>query len=145
MPHWHRHLRQSLWRVELMHWRTCSCRCCITWWRHQMETFSALLALCTRNSPVPVNSPHKDQWRRALMFYLITAWINDWVNNREADDLRCHRGHYDVNVMSLNFWVLSLHWALTIIGPFVVYIRSLCVKLQNLSWYKTGFVSRQVL
>ena len=27
------------------------------WWRHQMETFSALLALCAGNSPVPVNSP----------------------------------------------------------------------------------------
>ena len=29
----------------------------------------------------------------------ICAWINDWVNNREAGDLRRHRGHYDVNVM----------------------------------------------
>ena len=38
------------------------------WWRHQMETFSALLALCAGNSPVPVNSPHKGQWRGALMF-----------------------------------------------------------------------------
>ena len=26
---------------------------------------------------------------------------NDWVNNREAGDLRPHRGHYDVNVMIL--------------------------------------------
>ena len=26
---------------------------CGSWWRHQMETFSALLALCTGNSPVP--------------------------------------------------------------------------------------------
>ena len=25
--------------------------------------------------------------------------INGWVNNREAGDLRRHRGHYDVNVM----------------------------------------------
>ena len=24
-----------------------------TWWRHQMETFSALLAICAGNSPVP--------------------------------------------------------------------------------------------
>ena len=24
-----------------------------TWWRHQMETFSALLAICARNSAVP--------------------------------------------------------------------------------------------
>ena len=70
-----------------------------TWWRHQMETFSALLALCAGNSPVPVNSPHKGQWRGALMFSFICAWINNGVNNREAGDLRRHRGHYDVNVM----------------------------------------------
>ena len=87
-----------------------------SWWRHQMETFSALLALCAGNSPVPgefplcvtfvrgihrspVNSPHKGQWRGALMFPLICTWINDWVNNREAGDLRRHRAHYDVSVM----------------------------------------------
>ena len=47
----------------------------------------------------PVNSSHKGQWRRALMFSLICAWINDWVNNSKAGDLRCHRAHYDVIVM----------------------------------------------
>ena len=52
----------------------------LTWWRHQMETFSALRS--------PVNSPHKGQWRGAFMFSLICAWINRWVNNREAGDLR---------------------------------------------------------
>ena len=25
----------------------------VTWWRHQMETFSALLDICAWNSPVP--------------------------------------------------------------------------------------------
>ena len=70
------------------------------WWRHQMEKFSALLALCAGNSPVPVNSPHKGQWRGALMFILICARINDWVNNREAGDLRRLLDHYDVSVMS---------------------------------------------
>ena len=34
----------------------------------------------------PVNSPHKGQWRGALMFSLIYVWVNDWVNNREASD-----------------------------------------------------------
>ena len=34
-----------------------------SWWRHQMETFSALLAICAGNSPVPMNSPLKRQWR----------------------------------------------------------------------------------
>ena len=28
-----------------------------TWWRHQMETFSALLAICTGNSPVTGEFP----------------------------------------------------------------------------------------
>ena len=47
----------------------------------------------------PVNSPHKGQWRGALVFSLICAWINGWVNNRETGDLRRHRAHYDVIVM----------------------------------------------
>ena len=47
----------------------------------------------------PVNSPHKGQWRGALMFSLIYAWRNGWVNNRDAGDWRRHRAHYDVTVM----------------------------------------------
>ena len=49
----------------------------------------------------PVNSPHKDQWRGALMFSLICAWTTGWVNNREAGDLRHHRAHYDVTVIRI--------------------------------------------
>ena len=49
----------------------------------------------------PVNSPHKGQWRGALMFSLICVWINGWVNNREAGDLRRYRAHYSVIVMTL--------------------------------------------
>ena len=48
----------------------------------------------------PVNSPHKGQWRGAFMFSLICVWVNGWVNNREAGDLRRHRAHYDVIVMA---------------------------------------------
>ena len=58
-----------------------------------METFSVLLAIGAGNSP------HKAQWRGALLFSLIWAWINDWVNNREAGDLRRYRTHYDVTMM----------------------------------------------
>ena len=65
----------------------------LTWRRHQMETFSALLALCAGNSS------HKGQWRGALMFSLICARINGWINNGEAGDLRRYRVHYDVIVM----------------------------------------------
>ena len=47
----------------------------------------------------PVNSPHKGQWRGALMFTLIWDWANGWVNNPDAGDLRHHRAHYDATVI----------------------------------------------
>ena len=50
-----------------------------------------------------VNSPHKGQWRAALMFP-ICVWIYSWVNNREAGDLRRHHAHYDVIVMESADW-----------------------------------------
>ena len=52
-----------------------------------METYSALLAICV------------SKWRGALMFSLICVWINGWVNNGEAGDLRRYRAHYGVIVM----------------------------------------------
>ena len=44
--------------------------------------------------------PHKGQWGGALMLSLICAWTKCWVNNPNPDDLRRHRAHYDVTVMS---------------------------------------------
>ena len=54
---------------------------------------------------LPVNSPHKGQWHGALMFSLICTWINGWVNNGKAGDLRRHRAHYDVTVMTLTITI----------------------------------------
>ena len=34
-----------------------NCQCSLTWWRHQMETISALLAICAGNSPVTDEFP----------------------------------------------------------------------------------------
>ena len=89
------------WLAHILPWKTSS------WWCHQMETFSALLSICAGTSPTPVNSPSKGQWRGALMFSLICAWMNYWVNNGEAGDLRRHRAHYDVTVMFAKHIVLS--------------------------------------
>ena len=46
----------------------------------------------------PVNSPHKGQWRRTLMFSLICVWTNGWVKTRDASDLRRHHAHCCVTV-----------------------------------------------
>ena len=65
---------------------------------------------------------HKGQWRGALMFSLICVWINGWVNNREAGDLRRYRTHYDVIVMITNP-----------IGPRGTKLSGICIKTQSFS------------
>ena len=82
----------------------------------------------------PVNSLHKGQWRRALMFSFICVWINGWVNSREADDLKRHRAHNDVTVM-LSVCLLSVHLSRGIhINTFIYTL----IHLPNLSpiWLK---------
>ena len=67
----------------------------------------------------PVNSPHKGQWRGALMFTLICARINGWVNNREAGHLRRYSTHYDVIVMESQITVMSVKkpWKIRVNDP----------------------------
>ena len=52
---------------------------------------SALLVLLRGIHRSPVNFPHKGQERGPLMFSLICAGINGWVNTRGAGDLIRHR------------------------------------------------------
>ena len=68
-------------------------------WPHQMETFSALLDVCEENSLVTCEFPSRRPVTRNLMYSLIRALTNGWVNNRDAGDLKRHRAHYDVIVM----------------------------------------------
>ena len=46
-----------------------------------------------------ITNKDKDEWRGDWMFSLICAWINAWVNNGEAGDLRRYRARYDVIAM----------------------------------------------
>ena len=91
----------------------------------------------------PMNSPHKGQWRGALMFLWSAPCINGWVNNREAGDLIRHRAHYDAIVM---IWcsydeirkmitkMLSLQWNDN--NQHSMYIIVI--------WYLLGIITRQV-
>ena len=96
------------------------------WWRHQMEIFSGI----HRST---VNTPHRGQWREALMYSLICVWINVWVNNRDAGDLRRYRAHYDVTVMFID----NMH---VNIGCGMVIRKLECYK-QVFSLTKTDFES----
>ena len=63
----------------------CLVLCCMynlfySWWCHDTEMLSVLLALCEGNPSVV--SPHKEPVTQALML----AWINFWTNNQVASD-----------------------------------------------------------
>ena len=60
-----------------------------------MEPFSALLAICVGNSPVTCVYPTERPAKRSFADFLWSA-----PDNREAGDLRRHRTHYDVIVMT---------------------------------------------
>ena len=89
-------------------WIQCFFKCCylicpwswlVSSWNHQMEAFSASLAICEGIHRSPVNSPHKGQWRGSVIFSLICARTNVWTNHWDTSVLRRHRVHYDVTVM----------------------------------------------
>ena len=61
----------------------------------------------------PVNSPHKGHLRGALMFSLIYARINCWINNGKVGDLRRNRAHYDVTVM-FGWYYIRAAWSILV-------------------------------
>ena len=69
---------------------------------------SALLALCAANSPITGEFLSQKPATRSFDVLFICAWINGWVNIREAGDLRRHCAHYDVTLMHENVivWVI---------------------------------------
>ena len=83
--------------VRLQRWGVCV-HDNVTKWKH----FSALLALCAGNSPVTGEFSSQRPVTRSFAAFFNCAWINGWVNNREAGDLRRNRAHYDVTVMLLH-------------------------------------------
>ena len=58
---------------------------------------------------------YKGQWRGVLVFSLICAWINSWVKNCEAGDLRLHLTHYDVIVMDNVACYISYEWTVNVV------------------------------
>ena len=65
-----------------------------TWWRHQMETFSALLAICAENSPVPGEFPAQRPVTRSFDVFF---------------DLRLNKR---LSQHSWGWWFETLSWSL---------------------------------
>ena len=88
------HTKTQVFHFHIMH----------MWWRHRMETFSACEEF-TGHWGFP--------WQRPVIqsvdVSLICAWINSWLNNRKAGDLRHHCAHYDAIVLTVQNNVYKSH------------------------------------
>ena len=80
----------------------------------------------------PVNSPHKGQWRGALMVSLICTWINGWVNNPKAGALRRHRAHYDVIAM---LFKTGIDYTECVVYVMVQYKHQICLFAVSYIWF----------
>ena len=77
-----------------------------------------------------VNSPHKGKRHGALMFSLICAWINSWVNSHEAGDLNRQRAHYDVTAMNNSRAGQDSDVAMISSDIFQYFISSSCISIR---------------
>ena len=116
------------------------------WWRHQMETFSALLSICAGNSPVTGEFLTQRPVTRRFDVSLICAWINGWVHNRKAGDLGRHRAHCDVTVMSIHkapYTVLTFVEIYLNVFVYVTTQRFLLICPYAMQWPTTGDLHRE--
>ena len=67
---------------------------------HQIETFSAILALCGGNPQVNRGLPSERPVSWSFDAFFDLSLNKRLSNNRNAGDLRRHRAHYDVIVMT---------------------------------------------
>ena len=81
-----------------------------------------------------VNSPHKGQWRGAFMYSLICAWINRWVNNREAGDSRRPLWRH-CNASSIFFNENHFIFFFQIAGDMLVIYRSPTASFCVFNWW----------
>ena len=74
-----------------------------SWWRHRMETFAALLAICTGNSPVTGELPAQRPLTLSFGVFF-DLHLNKRLSKRSwgwwFQTPSAHHAHYDVTVMS---------------------------------------------
>ena len=90
----------------------------IPWWSHQMETYSALLAICAGNSPDPGEFPTQRPVTRSFDVYFDQrpnerlgkqSW--GWWFETPSRQFWCHRDRmrmYNVTITSDCLWKISL-------------------------------------
>ena len=100
------------------------------WLRHQH--FSCHWPFVRGLHRPPVDSPHKDQWRGALMFSFMCAWTNGWANSEDVGDLRRQSAHCYVTVIESLLLMMTSWHGNAHKGPPVMRSVNVCVSMHKL-------------
>ena len=145
-------LVQYLLHAALLYWQLISCH--TAWRRYQMETVSALLAICAGNSPVPGELPAQRPVTRSFDVFFdlrlnkrLSKQSWRWWFETLSRPLWLHRNgienillHYIRQVLARNVWcdspayhAITNCWTRQSHGPFLInhqfqYMKYLCCK-----------------
>ena len=102
-------------------------------WRHQMETFSKLLALCEGNHWSLVDSPHKGQWQNFGIFFDLH------LNKRLSKHSKCRW----FEMPSCSLWrhgkEISQMWSYSLIHEYLSSLKKFSLKC-NINCVHWGYV-----
>ena len=106
-----------------------------TWWRHQMETFSALLALCVGNSPVAGEFPAQRPVTRSfdIFFHLrlnkrLSKQLWDWWSETPSCPLWRHSNDLPTATCNItcSYFLGYIDWCRFFTNPLTVFTRKIC-------------------
>ena len=71
----------------------------MSWWRHQIEMFSASLALCEWNPKVTIGFLSQSQWCGTLIYFFYLRLNKQWSKQSRRRWFETHDAHYDATVV----------------------------------------------
>ena len=91
------------------------------WWRHKMETFSTLLAICAGNSPVAGEFPAQRPVTLSFDVFIDLRLNKRLIKQSWGWWFETNRAHYDVTVMHANWYARCFLWIVYHISQFTVF------------------------
>ena len=112
---------ENLWVVYGYRAITFQKYCPLSWWCHQMETFSVLLAICVGNSPVTGEFPAQRPvtWSFDVFFDLrLNKWLSKQSWGRWFETPSCplwrHCNVRKIHWPVMHFCITGVHWQFTL-------------------------------
>ena len=129
------------WIIEPLHHKHQTLQNFQSWWRHQMETISALLAICAGNSPVPGEFPAQRPVTRSFDVFFALCLNKQLSKQSWGWWFETLSRHYDVTLM---YRLIKHYWNRSLFAvwypPQWLISQATTLNLDNPFWSATFYV-----